>query len=171
MLEYENLKAQPGKFLAHTSLTVVEFEDLLPAFEKAYLKRFPVKKTNAGNVRKRKAGASRKRSLDRIEQKLLFALVYQKSYPLQAIMGKLFGMGQSQANEWIHELLPILKQTLDDIGVMPERNPKKFKAKEKSRKDAMDSIIDGTERHRQRPKQSEKQALHYSSKKKAHTVN
>jgi len=46
-------------------------------------------------------------------------------------MGELFGMGQSQANEWIHELLPILKQTLDDIGVMPERNPKKFKAKEK----------------------------------------
>ena len=99
MLEYENLKAQPRKFLAHTTLTVAEFEDLLPAFEKAYLKRFPVKKTNAGNVRKRKAGANRKRSLDRIEQKLLFALVYQKSYPLQAIMGKLFGMGQSQANE------------------------------------------------------------------------
>ena len=48
MLEYEKLKAQPGKFLAHTSLTVVEFEDLLPAFEKAYLKRFPVKKTNEG---------------------------------------------------------------------------------------------------------------------------
>ena len=169
MFEYENLKTQPRKFLAQTSLTVAEFEDLLPAFEKAYLKKFPVKKTKTGKDRKRKAGAGRKSSLDRIEQKLLFALVYQKSYPLQAIMGELFGMGQSQANEWIHELLPILKQALDDLGVMPERDPKKFKAKEKNRKDAVDSIIDGTERRRQRPKQSEKQALHYSGKKKAHT--
>ena len=35
MIEYENLKTQPRKFLAQTSLTVAEFEDLLPAFEKA----------------------------------------------------------------------------------------------------------------------------------------
>ncbi len=150
-------------------MTVAEFEDLLPAFEKAYLKKYPAKKTKAGKIRKRKAGAGRKSSLDRIEQKLLIALVYQKSYPLQAIMGELFAMRQSQANEWIHELLPILKQALDDIGVMPERDPKKFKAKEKNRTDAIDSIIDGTERRRQRPKQSEKQTLHYSGKKKAHT--
>ena len=169
MLRYEELKTQPRKLLSLTSLTADEFEDLLPAFERAYLKKYPAKKTKVGNIRKRKAGAGRKSSLDRIEQKLLFALVYQKSYPLQAIMGELFGMGQSQANEWIHELLPILKQALDDYGVMPERNPKKFKAKEKNRKDASDSIIDGTERRRQRPKQSEKQALHYSGKKKAHT--
>ena len=169
MFIYEELKTQPRKFLSQTSLTVAEFEDLLPAFEKAYLKKYPVKKTKAGKVRKRKAGAGRKSSLGRMEQKLLFALVYQKSYPLQAIMGELFGMGQSQANTWIHELLPILKQALDDLGVMPERDPKKFRAKEKNRKDAENSIIDGTERRRQRPKQSEKQALHYSGKKKAHT--
>jgi hypothetical protein len=48
MLEYENLKAQPRKFLAQTSLTVAEFENVLPAFEKAYLKKFPVKKTKTG---------------------------------------------------------------------------------------------------------------------------
>lgn len=169
MFIYEDLKIQPRKFLSQTSLTVAEFNDLLPAFEKAYLKKYSVKKTKAGKVRKRKAGAGRKSTLDRIEQKLLFALVYQKSYPLQAIMGELFGMGQSQANEWIHELLPILKQALDDLGVMPERDPKKFRAKEKNRKDSENSMIDGTERRRQRPKQSEKQALHYSGKKKAHT--
>ncbi len=44
--------------------------------------------------------------LANIEQKLLFALVYQKSYPLQSVMGELFGMGQSQANEWIHNFYP-----------------------------------------------------------------
>ena len=169
MFRYEELKIQPRKFLSLTSLTVTEFEDLLPAFEKAYLRRYPASKTKTGKARTRKAGAGRKGSLERIDQKLLFALVYQKNYPLQSIMGELFGMGQSQANEWIHRLLPILKQALDDLGVMPERDPKKFKSKEKNRKDAVDSIIDGTERRRQRPKKAEKQVLHYSGKKKAHT--
>ena len=169
MLRYDELKTQPRKLVSFTSLTPEEFDGLLPAFERAYLKKHPAAKTMAGQARKRKAGGGRKGSLARIEQKLLFALVYQKSYPLQSVMGELFGIGQSQANEWIHHLLPILKQALDDLGFVPERDPQRFKKKEKDRKDAANSIIDGTERQRQRPKQAEKQALHYSGKKKIHS--
>ena len=169
MPRYEELKTKPRKLLALTSLTPHEFEDLVPAFERAYLKAYPASQTIAGQRRKRKTGAGRKGSLTSMEQKLLFALVYQKSYPLQSVLGELFGMEQSRANEWIHRLLPILKQALEDLGMMPERDPKKFKSKEKNRKDAADSIIDGTERRRQRPKQAEKQALHYSGKKKIHS--
>lgn len=166
MLTYNELKESPRKFVSFTSLTPDEFDLLLPAFERAYLRRYPASKTKTGSARKRKTGAGRKGSLASLEQKLLFALVYQKSYPLQSVMGELFGMGQSQANEWIHSLLPILKQALDDLGYAPERDSKKFKKKEQDREDAVDSIIDGTERRRQRPKQAEKQALHYSGKKK-----
>src|SRR5574341_620558 len=169
MLTYDELKTKRRKFISFTSLTSEEFDTLLPAFERAYLKKYPAAKTKTGKTRKRKAGAGRKGTLASIEQKLLFALVYQKSYPLQSVMGELFGMGQSQANEWIHSLLPILKQALDDLGFVPERDPQKFRNKEKDRKDAADSIIDGTERRRQRPKQAEKQALYYSSKKKIHS--
>jgi len=169
MLTYHELKGSSRKFVSFTSLTPEEFDLLLPAFERAYLKKYPVSKTKLGRVRKRTTGAGRKGSLARIEQKLLFALVYQKSYPLQSVMGELFGMGQSQANEWIHSLLPILKQALDDLGYEPERDPKRFKEKERDRPDAVDSIIDGTERRRQRPKQAEKQALYYSGKKKIHS--
>ena len=142
MLTYEELETNPRKFLTFTSLTPAEFADLLPAFERAYLKVYPASKTKAGKRRKRNAGAGRKSSLASIEQKLLFALVYQKSYPLQSVQGELFGMGQSRANEWIHRLLPILKQALDDLGVMPERDPKKFKTQEKNKSDAANSIID-----------------------------
>lgn len=141
----------------------------MPAFERAYLKKYPPAKTKTGQVRKRKAGGGRKGSLAGIEQKLLFALVYQKSYPLQSVMGELFGMGQSQTNEWIHTLLPVLKQALDGLGYAPERDPQQFENKEQERKDASISIIDGTERRRQRPKKAEKQALHYSGKKKIHS--
>ena len=169
MLTYNELKENPRKFVTFTSLTPDEFDLLLPAFERAYERKYPASKTKAGTSRQRKAGAGRKGSLASIEQNLLFALVYQKSYPLQSVMGELFGMGQSQANEWIHNLLPILKQALDELGFAPERDPKKFEKKEQDRKDAVDSIIDGTERRRQRPKKAEKQALHYSGKKKIHS--
>jgi hypothetical protein len=169
MLIYDELKTNARKFLSLTSLTPSEFESLLPTFGKAYLKKYPASKTMTGKVRKRKTGAGRKGSLESIEQKLLFVLVYQKGYPLQSIMGELFGISQGRANEWIHRLLPILKQALDDLGVLPERDPKKFKAKEEDQKDAADSIIDGTEKRRQRPKNAEKQALHYSGKKKIHS--
>lgn len=57
-------------------------------------------------------------------------------------MGELFGLGQSQANEWIHTLLPMLKQALDDLGHEPERDPKKFKQSEQCQKDGRNAIID-----------------------------
>jgi hypothetical protein len=124
MLTYDELKKNARKFVSLTSLTPEEFDFLLPAFERVYLKAYPVSKTMTGKKRERKAGGGRKGTLASIEQKLLFALVYQKSYPVQSIMGELFGMGQSQANEWIHSLLPILKQALDDLGYEPERDEK-----------------------------------------------
>ena len=169
MLTYEELKKNVHKFVSMTSLRPEEFEYLLPAFEQAYQQVFPVARTKTGQTRQRKAGGGRKGALASIEQKLLFALVYQKSYPVQSILGELFGIGQSQANEWIHTLLPILKQALDDLGYEPERDPKKFKKSKQDQKDAVGSIIDGTERRRQRPKQAKKQALHYSGKKKIHS--
>ena len=96
MVTYEELKANSRKFVSLTSLTPEEFKLLLPAFERAYLKAHPVAKTMTGKSRERKSGGGRKGALASIEQKLMFALVYQKSYPVQSIMGELFGMGQSK---------------------------------------------------------------------------
>jgi hypothetical protein len=66
-------------------------------------------------------------------------------------------------------LLPILKQALDDLGYEPERDPKKFRKSEQGQKDAADSMIDGAEMLRQSPKETKKQALHYSGTKKIHS--
>jgi hypothetical protein len=131
MLTSDELKENPRKLVSFISLTPDEFDLHLPAFERAYLTKYPTAKT--------KAGAGRKGSLSCIEQKLLFALVDQKSYPLQSVMGELIGMGQSQANEWIDVLLPILQDALDDLGCAPERDPKEFKQKEQDRKDTAET--------------------------------
>ena len=169
MIEYTQLKQNRRKFLALTGLTLKEFEVLLPAFQRAYERQYPPNRTLARRPRKRRVGGGRKSSLDRVEQKLLFVLVYQKTYPLQVLLGETFEMSQARANQWLHRLLPVLHQALEDLGVMPERNPRQFAAHERRRGEKLDLTIDGTERRRQRPKDPEKQALHYSGKKKAHS--
>jgi hypothetical protein len=169
MLQYSKLKRDRRKFLALTGLTLQEFKVLLPAFAKAYAHQYPHDRTLKGRKRRRQCGGGRRGVLDTAEQKLLFILVYQKTYPLQVVMGELFGIGQSDANQWVHRLLPILRNALTAIGVMPERDGHQFAQAERRKDEPKDYIIDGTERRRQRPKNPEKQALYYSGKKKAHS--
>ncbi len=169
MLTYAKLKCNRRKFLALTGLTPKEFRLLLPAFQRAYARRFPPDRTGRGIVRQRKRGGGRKTSLDSPEQKLLFALVYLKTYPLQALLGEVFDLSQSRANRWIHKLLPVLQQALKDVGVRPARDPRQFARCERHTGEPLDLIIDGTERRRQRPKNHEKQALYYSGRKKTHS--
>jgi Helix-turn-helix of DDE superfamily endonuclease/DDE superfamily endonuclease len=169
MLDYIQLKGDRHKFLALTGLTLREFQALLPAFEQAYQKRYPPQKTLTRRKRKRRMGAGRQGVLKPVEQKLLFILVYQKTYPLQVVLGELFGLSQSGANQWIHRLLPVLLEALTALGLKPERDGRQFAASERQSGGRRDYIIDGTERRRQRPKNPEKQALHYSGNKKAHS--
>lgn len=169
MLTFTTLKRDRRKFLALTGLTLKEFKVLLPAFADAYHTRYAGRKTLAGRKRKRNLGGGRRGQLAAMEQKLLFILVYQKTYPLQVVLGELFGMSQSAANQWIHRLLPILREALQALGVAPERDGRQFAQAERHHTEPREYIIDGTERRRLRPKNQEKQALHYSGKKKMHT--
>lgn len=169
MLDYESLKQKERKFVALTGLRPSEFEQLLLAFTRAYARAFPCQKTQIGKPRQRRRGGGRKPVLLRPEDKLLFILVYQKAYPLQELLGSLFGLSQSQVNRWVHRLLPILVRALQRLGFLPERNPRRFSQHERRRGEPPELIIDGTERRRQRPKNPEKQVLHYSGKKKTHS--
>ncbi len=99
---------------------------------------------------------------------MLFLLVYLKTYPLQAVMAELFGLSQPRVNYWLRRLLPLLRDTLDELGALPERDPQAFAGSPASRAGGTRRIIDGTERRRQRPKNPEKQAAHYSGRKKTH---
>jgi hypothetical protein len=168
MLTYATLKRDRRKCVALTGLTPKEFAVLLSAFTRAYAEHYPAEKTMAGEPRQRQAGGGRKGGLPEMEQKLLFILVHQKAYPLQTLLGEVFELSQPRVNEWIHRLLPILKEALDDLGVLPEREPERFAQSEVRYGEPPEFIIDGTERRRQRPKNPEKQAVAYSGKKKAH---
>ena len=52
----------------------------------------------------------------------MFILTYLKTYPLQVVQGRLFGIDQSKANQWIHVLLGVLQATLRTLGDAPSRS-------------------------------------------------
>ena len=52
----------------------------------------------------------------------MFILTYVKTYALQVVQGRLFGMVQGKANQWIHVLLPVLLAALRALGDAPARS-------------------------------------------------
>ncbi len=169
MLTYLALKDKARELLAATGLTREEFEHLLPAFDVAYSTLYPADKTAEGKPRKRRSGGGTKGTLRTMEDKLLFILVYHKTYPLQTMQGLHFGLSQPQANYWIHHLLPVLQRALSDLQLTPEREASALTRSALVQEGAPDLLLDGTERRRQRPQEAAQQRAHYSGKKKAHT--
>jgi DDE superfamily endonuclease/Helix-turn-helix of DDE superfamily endonuclease len=169
MVTYSELAQDRRRFLALTGLTTKEFQILLSAFRRSYDRLHPPHRTLNGQPRQRRAGGGRHGVLHPLEQKLLFLLVYLKTYPLQVLLGELFDLSQQGVNYWLQRLLPVLLSALDELGVRPERNPGDFPQSQPRSRKGHRLVIDATERRRQRPKNPEKQALFYSGKKKTHT--
>lgn len=168
MLNYKDLKNKPRELLAATGLRPNEFEALLRVFAESYEEQYPAHQTVGGQVRQRRRGGGNKSKLANIEDKLLFMLVYEKTYPLQTMLGLQFALSQGRANEWIHRLTPILQQALAKLGLMPERDGQAVATSDLAVEGGADLIIDGTERRRQRPQDEDAQAEHYSGKKSTH---
>jgi len=167
MLRYVDLVRKPKRFLALTAYTVDEFQALLSFFRvcfQAYVSIF----TLEGQPRRNRSYSPYKNSiLPTMEDKLLFILSYMKTYPLQQSQAQLFGMEQSQANQWIHLLLPLVKWSLAKCGELPARKKEDFNLDED---EAGLFFHDGTERPINRPQDPEEQDLYYSGKKKQNTV-
>ena len=184
-LRYENLKNKPTAFRSFTGFDVEEFQILLGAFTTAW-ESYAQQNRLPSEMRQRSYGGGRKARLSTCENKLLFILVYFKTYPLQEVLAFHFDMSQGQACQWIHILSEVLRLALGELGYLPERDPQKVKElleaymDESQQHEIHDEAapeleienfaIDGTERRRQRPKDQEEQKRFYSGKKKTHTV-
>jgi Helix-turn-helix of DDE superfamily endonuclease len=168
MLTYEELKNKPRELLAATSLKQDEFEALLVAFAKSYEEHYPADRTMEGQVRQRRKGGGNKPRLSDMADKLLFILVYEKTYPLQTMLGLQFGLSQGRVNTWMQRLTPILQQALASLDMTPERDGAAVPRSELALEGGADFVIDGTERRRQRPVDDQAQREAYSGKKNAH---
>lgn len=168
MLSYQQVKAKPRILQSLTGLRVNEFEHLLVSFERAW--QAVVEEHHIeSKTRQRRAGGGRSARLKTPSDKLLFILIYYRVYPTQTVQGFLFGLGQPQANEWIHRLSRVLNRALGEEQQLPEREPQRLESVLKECA-GLEFIIDGTERRINRPKDKADQKTYYSGKKKAHTV-
>ena len=120
-LRFSDVHARPMELLDLTSLTVEEFQCLGPAFETAFHTRMATWRLDGKPRTARRFSVSTPCPLPTPEDRLLFILVYLKTSARQVVQGRLFGMGQSKANQWIHVLLPVLRAALEALGDVPTR--------------------------------------------------
>src|SRR5882724_4629213 len=121
-VQFTDVQARPTEFLDFTSVTLDEFQVLVPPFEAAFQAHMSVWRLDGKPRTARQFTVYKNCPLPTPEDRLFFILVYLKTYALQVVQGRLFGMGQSKANQWIHMLLPALLAALRALGDAPARS-------------------------------------------------
>ena len=121
-LRFVDVQSHPTEFLDLTSLTLDEFQQLVPPFEAAFQAHMAAWRLDGKPRTVRRFAVYTNCPLPTPEDRLFFLLTYLKTYSLQVVQGRLFGMGQSKANQWIHVLLPALLAALRTRGDAPTRS-------------------------------------------------
>src|SRR4029434_9915917 len=119
---FTELQSRPMAFLDFTSVTLNEFQQLVPPFEAAFHARMAAWRMDGKPRTARRFTVYKNCPLPTPEDRLLFILVYLKTYALQVVHGRVFGMVQGKANPWIHVLLPALLAALRTLGDAPARS-------------------------------------------------
>src|SRR5712671_2005706 len=121
-VRFTDVQARPTEFLDLTSLTLDEFQLLVPPFEAAYQAHMASWRLDGKPRTARRFTVYKNCPLPTPEDRLFFILVSLKTYALQVVQGRLFGMGQSKAHQWMHVLLPVLLAALRTLGDAPTRS-------------------------------------------------
>ena len=121
-LRFADLQSRPTEFLDFTSVTLEEFQHLISPFEAAFHVHMAAWRLDGKSRTARRFTVYENCPLPTPEDRLFFILTYLKTYALQVVQGRLFGMGQSKANQWIHVLLPALLAALRTLGDAPARS-------------------------------------------------
>jgi len=120
-LRFSDVHSRPTELLDLTSLPPDEFHRLVPAFETAFRTRMAPGRLDGTPRTARRLTVYQACPLPTAEDRLLFVLVYLKTYALQVVHGRLCGRGQSKANQWLHVRLPVLQAALTALGDTPSR--------------------------------------------------
>lgn len=166
---FHRLSRYPVVFKAMTGLSLAQFRALeiefAPRFEQAEAARL----TRPG--RRRAIGAGHPFELARRDQ-LLMTVVWLRRYPINAVLGYLFGIEETTALRTVRRVLPVLEAAGLDTMRLPD--PGKWQrpglAELTTEIPALTVIIDTFEQPVQRPQDRAEADTYYSGKKKRHTV-
>jgi DDE superfamily endonuclease len=182
---YSKLARNPKMFLSVTGMHLHTFQELLPQFEKAFLKletERKLKTVRTASHRKRSVGGGRAFNND-LANRLLMLLVYYRLYLTQDFMTYLF---KAANKSLISRNIQQVRSVVEAVVPTPERARRKIfslaKAEHERRQKRIGSIeefreaypelsfiIDGVEQPKRKPKNKQKRKSDYSGKKKRHT--
>jgi hypothetical protein len=121
-VRFADMQSRHVECLDCTSLTLDEFQPLLPPFEAAFPAHMAAWRIDGQPRTARQFSVYKNCPLPTPEDRLFFILTSLKTYTLQGLQGRLFGMGQSKANQWLHVLLPVFLAALRTLGDAPARS-------------------------------------------------
>src|SRR5205823_4180606 len=93
-VRFTDVQARPTEFLDFTSLTLDEFQQLVPPFEAAFQAHLAAWRLDGKPRTARSFTVYENCPLSTPEDRPFFILTYLKTYSLQVVQGRLFGMGQ-----------------------------------------------------------------------------
>lgn len=158
-LTYKVLVQKPERLKSASGLNKLEFDALLPAFEKEYVahtKRY----TLEGKERKRAGNARKNSSFKSANDMLIFILYIYRHNPTQDFTGLHFNLTQPKVSTWTTLLEPLLQKALKKMKLTPTRDIEKLNDR---LVDSVTILLDGTERAINRP--TYEQEDYYSGKK------
>lgn len=168
-LTYTYLIRYPKVFQSLTGLRVREFEhllaDLLPMYQAAEIKRL------SRPDRQRAIGGGDRFDLAAVEQ-LLVAVIWLRTYPVQLVLGFLFGVSGVTVGRLLGRWVPVLEQAGRDTMRLPDPGKKRHRTLDALLADTpqLAVIIDTFEQPVQRPQTRAEADGYYSGKKKRHTL-
>jgi hypothetical protein len=118
-VRFTDLQTRPLEVLDLTRLTLDEFRRVVPPFEAAFHAHMTQWRFDGQPRTARRYTTDQNCPLPTPEDRLLCILTSLKTYPLPVVQGRLFGIDQSKANQWIHVLLVVLQATLHTLGAPP----------------------------------------------------
>ena len=98
-VQFTDIQDRPTEFLDVTSLMLEELQQLVPPFEAVFQAHMAAWRLDGKPRTARRFSVYQNCPLPTPEDRLLFILAYVKTYSLQVVQGRLFGRGQSKANQ------------------------------------------------------------------------
>jgi hypothetical protein len=167
-LTFAHLSRYPRVFRHMTGLTVAEFDDLV----RDVLPRFTAQEHQrlSRPTRRRAIGGGKQFALTPRDQ-LLLTVIWLRLYPMQEVLGFLFGVTHCTVGRVLRRVVPLLEAAGRDTMRMPDPGKKQRPSLDQLLEDTPELVvvIDTFEQAVQRPKDRAAADATYSGKKKQHT--
>ena len=168
MITYQQLSKRPSTFRAMTGMTVQEFDRL---YEQVFQRYEEAEEERQNRPERKRQGGAGHPYTNSLRERLLMTLIWLRVYPSQEMLGLLFSLHKSNVGRNLKEMMDILVEVSEGEITWPvDKRRHQQMAEIMTEFPDVQAIIDATEQAIRRPHDQNTQKMHYSGKKKRHTL-